>query len=136
MTRAELLQAHCEAVEGLPVVWGQNDCTTWAKAWVETATGRSVPLLGTYSSIEEAHALIDESGGLDTLWMRALARAGIHSTPYDPALGDIGVVNTSRFGPVGVIFAQDGVALWRADNGTALLRPRRRDIIKVWALPE
>lgn len=62
-------------------------------------------------------------------------KLAIYSTPYEPALGDVGVVNTRRFGPVGVIFAQDGIALWRADNGTGLLRPRRRDIIKVWALP-
>lgn len=135
MTRAELLQAHVEGVEGKPVVWGESDCTSWAAGWVKTVTGKDVPFLG-YSTLDEAHTLIDEAGGLDVLWTRALAQVGIYSTPYDPTLGDVGVVNTTRFGPVGVIFAQDGIALWRADNGTGLLRPRRRDIIKVWALPE
>lgn len=136
MTRAELLQAHIDAVEGKPVVWGESDCTSWAATWVSIVTGKTVPFLGAYSSIDDAHRLIDEAGGLDVLWNRALAQVNIVSTPYDPALGDIGIVDTASFGPVGVIFAHDGVALWRAETGTALLRPRRRTIIKVWALPE
>lgn len=135
MTRAELLQAHIEAVEASPVLWGESDCTSWAASWVKTATGKNVPFLATYSSLDEAHRLIDEAGGLDVLWTQALAQIGIFSTPYDAVLGDVGIVNTASFGPVGVIFAKDGVALWRAETGTALLRPRRRTIIKTWALP-
>jgi hypothetical protein len=135
MTYAELLQAHVDAVEGKSVVWGESDCTSWAASWVRTVTGKNVPFLGSYTDIETAHRLIDEAGGLDVLWNRALAQVNIVSTPYDPILGDIGIVDTASFGPVGVIFAQDGVALWRADTGTALLRPRRRTIIKAWALP-
>jgi hypothetical protein len=135
MTRADLVQAHIEAVEGKPVEWGADDCTSWAAAWVLAATGITVPFLGSYPSLDDAHRLIDEAGGLDVLWTQALAQVGIYSTPYDPVLGDIGIVDTASFGPVGVIFAQDGVALWRADTGTALLRPRRRTIIKTWALP-
>lgn len=135
MTRAALLQTHIEAVEGKPVEWGANDCTSWAAEWVLAATGIVVPFHGSYSSLEDAHRLIDEACGLDVLWTRALAQVNIYSTPYDPVLGDIGIVDTASFGPVGVIFAQDGVALWRADAGTALLRPRRRTIIKTWALP-
>jgi len=136
MTRAELLQQHVEAVEGKPVVWGESDCTSWPASWVELATGRKVPRLGAYTSLDEAHALIDEAGGLDVLWTRALAEADVFSTPvYAAALGDVGIVETT-FGKVGVIFAQDGVALWRAETGTALLRPRARNIVKIWALPE
>lgn len=134
MTRADLLQAHVDAVEGKPVVWGESDCTSWAASWVKTVTGKDVPFLGSYADIETAHRLIDEAGGLDVLWTQALARISIYSTPYDPELGDVGIVDTASFGPVGVIFAQGGVALWRADAGTALLRPRRRAIIKTWAL--
>lgn len=134
-TRAELLQAHIAAVEGKPVEWGVSDCTAWAASWVLVATGKTVPRLGAYASLEEAHTLIDAAGGLDVLWTQAMAQIGIFATPYDPVLGDVGVVNTTSFGPVGVIFAQDGVALWRAETGTALLRPRSRDIVKVWALP-
>jgi len=135
MTRAELLQQHVEAVEGRPVEWGVSDCTTWAAAWVERATGRRVPLLGTYSTLDEAHRLIDEAGGLEVLWTLALAEVDIFSTPYDPVLGDVGIVDTASFGPVGVVFGLDGIALWRAEAGTALLRPRRKTIVKVWALP-
>lgn len=134
-TRAELLQAHVEAVEGQPVVWGASDCTSWAASWVLAATGRAVPMLGAYASLDEAHALIDAAGGLDVLWTQALARAAIYLTPYEPTLGDVGIVDTASFGPVGVIFAANGTALWRAETGTALLRPRRRNIIKAWALP-
>lgn len=135
VTRATLLQAHVAAVEGATVQWGASDCTSWCAAWVLAATGKTVPFLGSYATLDEAHALIDAAGGLDVLWAQALARVGIHATPYAPQLGDVGIVNTSRFGHVGVIFAADGIALWRAEAGTALLRPRARDIIKVWALP-
>lgn len=134
-TRADLLQAHVAAVENKPVEWGVDDCTSWAAAWVLSATGKAVPFSASYASLDEAHALIDEAGGLDVLWMRALAQIGIWSTPYQPELGDVGVVNTASFGPVGVIFANDGVALWRAESGTGLLRPRKRDIVKAWSLP-
>ncbi|WP_315920452.1 DUF6950 family protein [Mesorhizobium sp. SP-1A] len=137
MDLAAMLQAHIEAVEGKPVVWGESDCTSWAASWVEKVTGDKPPFLAGYSSLEQAHALIDEAGGLDVLWGRSLSTIGIFSKPdYAAALGDIGIVDTASFGPVGVIFAQDGVALWRADNGTALLRPRSRNIVKVWNLSE
>lgn len=137
MDRADQLQAFVQAVEGKPVEWGRDDCTAWCAAWIREATGKEVPFLGSYDSLDQAHELIDAAGGLDALWSQALARVGMYSTPYvnDTQLGDIGIVNTSRFGPVGVIFSDDGIALWRADNGTALLRPRRRDIFKVWELP-
>ncbi|WP_353641314.1 hypothetical protein [Mesorhizobium sp. WSM2239] len=132
MTRAEQLQAFVMAVEGKPVEWGRDDCTTWAAAWVKEVTGRAVPQLGSYATLEEAHTLIDEAGGLDVLWSMALAPLSIYETPDQPQLGDVGIVNTARLGHVGVIFAQDGIALWRAIEGTALLRPRSRDIVKVW----
>jgi hypothetical protein len=135
MTRAEQLHAFIMAVEGKAVEWGRDDCTTWAAAWVKEVTGKEVPLLGSYSTLDEAHTIIDEAGGLDVLWTMALAPLNIHETPFEPQLGDVGIVNTSRLGHVGVIFAQDGIALWRAIQGTALLRPRARDIVKVWALP-
>lgn len=136
MTRAELLQQHVEAVEGHPVVWGESDCTTWPAAWIERATGRKVPMLGAYSTLDDAHRLIDEAGGLDVLWTRALAQVEIFSAPiYDAALGDVGIMRTST-GNVGVIFAADGTALWRAESGTAVIRPRAKNIVKVWALPE
>lgn len=136
MTRAEQLQAFVDAVEGRPVEWGISDCTSWCAAWVQAIAGKQVPFLGTYSTLDEAHVLIDEAGGLDVLWTQALSRVNIYASPYPPLLGDVGIVNTSRLGPVGVIFAQDGIALWRADQGTALLRPRPRDIIKSWPLPQ
>lgn len=136
VTRAEGLQAFVEAAEGQPVVWGADDCTSWCAAWVKEATGFDVPMLAEYGSLQEAHQRIDEAGGLDVLWTEALARVGIYSTPYDPVLGDVGIVRTAQFGNVGVIFAADGIALWRAETGTGLLRPRRRNIVKVWHLPE
>ena len=133
--RAALLHQHVQSVEGKDVAWGADDCTAWCAAWVKLATGRDVPFLASYSSIEEAHAVIDAAGGLDVLWGQALASASIYSTPYDPVLGDVGIVETASFGKVGVIFAQDGIALWRALRGTAMLRPRRQTIVKVWRLP-
>lgn len=132
MTRAEQLQSFVMAVEGKPVEWGQDDCTTWAAAWVKELTGKEVQMLSSYSTLEEAHTLIDEAGGLDVLWSMALAPLGIYEVIGQPQLGDVGIVSTARLGNVGVIFAQDGIALWRAIKGTALLRPRARDIIKAW----
>lgn len=134
MSTAALLHAHVDAAEGKPVEWGSSDCTSWCAAWVKAVTGKTVPFLGSYSSLNEAHALIDAAGGLDVLWTQALARAGIYQTPYPPQLGDIGIVDTRRFGPVGAIFAADGIALCRDDRGTGLLRPRAPSIIKVWSI--
>lgn len=135
-TRAELLQAHIEAVEGQPVVWGQSDCTSWAANWVAAATGRAVPMLGTYTSLDEAHALIDEAGGLDVLWTRALAQVAIYASPYEPVLGDVALIDTASFGLIGSVVAEGGIALVRANSvdgltgGVRCFRPRR--FFKVW----
>lgn len=135
MTRAETLQAFVASVEGKPVAWRTDDCCAWPAEWVRTLTGRSVAL-PFYDSEEGAHALVDSVGGLDVLWTRLLAPLEIYATPFEPVLGDIGVVKTARYGDVGVIFAEDGIALWRASNGVALVRPRRSTMVKVWRMPE
>lgn len=136
MTRAELLQEHVASVDGLSVTWGVDDCTAWAAAWVLKACGLEVPFSANYGSRDEALTIIDGSGGLEGLWSVALAKVGIYSTPYPPELGDVAVVGTSRYGAVGTIFAHDGIALWRSDAGVGILRPRRRDILRAWSLPE
>lgn len=126
----ETLRAYVVAAEGRTVVWGEDDCSAWCAQWVRAATGRPVEI-PEYATRDEAVRHIERAGGLVRLWSSALAHAGIYET-HAPQMGDVGVVATSRFGDVGVIFAADGIGLWRAANGTAIIRPRAREILGAW----
>ncbi|MEP9374991.1 hypothetical protein [Mesorhizobium sp. KR1-2] len=129
--RAARLQAYVDAVEGKTVEWSVDDCTSFAAGWVELISGIMVPRLK-FNNQDEAHSLIAGHGGLLPIWENALRNFPLRYEFDRPRLGDVGVVETSRFGEVGVIVAHDGIALWRAAKGTALLRPRR--FVKVWAI--
>lgn len=126
------LGAHVEAVERKPVVWGVNDCTMWTAGWFERVRGYALDL-DTYSSKDEAMALVEEAGSLADLWSDALA-GNLEEQFGEPEFGDVGVIRSRLFGQVGGIFGDDGVFFWRADRGTALLRPRKNTIVKVWAI--
>jgi len=129
--REAALHAFIAAAVDQPSVWGVSDCSSWAARWVETIAGRA-PQLPTYASRAEAHALIDAAGGLDRLWEDALAPIGIHPTTAPPALGDVAICETRKFGPVGLIMAHGGVGYWRAESGVHALAPRT--LVKVWSV--
>lgn len=130
--RIALLQEYVAASQSTPVIWGVSDCTAFAAGWVEKATGISIPRLATYSSKQEAHAIIERMGGLDNIWSEALGKVGVCERYSSPQVGDVAILETMRFGCVGVIVAQDQIAILRTDTGTIFLRPRQ--FMKIWAI--
>lgn len=126
--RASRLQAHIDAVTNVPIEWGRSDCSPWAGAWVEGEIGRSLGLPA-YSTEQEGKDRIAAAGGLDRLWAAIASRAGLWETGA-PALGDVGVIETKKFGDVGVIFALDGICAMRTTRSVMFLRPRH--IIRAW----
>lgn len=126
----EALAAHIEAVEGVPVEWGATDCTMWPARWWARC-GRTIKPLPVYSSEAEAREHIERAGSLEALWSWALEC--VPERYGDPAFGDVGIIASHRFGQVGGIFGDDGTFFWRASKGVALLRPRAKTIIRIWA---
>ena len=116
--------------DGKPVVWGRDDCSAVPYLWLrENGFQARLP---NYSSRDEAHALIDEAGGLINIWDICMAGTGIGSRRGGPELGDIAVIDTRRFGPIGVICAAGGICCWRKEGGFFWLVPR--SYLKVWAV--
>lgn len=104
----------------------------FAGRWVEQE--REIDLsLPRYRSESEARAMIARDGGLLAIWDRLARAAGIFETGV-PEMGDIGLIETARFGPVGVIFSGNGLALWRAVQGLTVLQPRARTILRAWSV--
>ena len=146
MTRAERLRAYCSSVDGRPVTWGCDDCSTWALQWVVDETGREVDW-PRYDTRDEAMAKIDEAGGLLPLWDAMAAKLGLpefiglHGFPLvAPPLGSVGIIETSHHGQIGVIFADALVGCARMDvlegegPGVRMIGLRPRTIVKVWTL--
>lgn len=128
MTIADKLLGYVTAVQGVEVTWGKDDCTSFAAGWVELATG--VKLERTpFTSREEAHKLIAQRGSLLTIWAAALAD---FPETWEPSIGDVGVIETHKYGQVGCIFSSDGIALWRTDRGVSIIRPR--GFVKAWSI--
>lgn len=111
------------------VTWGEDDCTAVAARWLwENGHSFALPR---YTSRREAQEIIIRHGGLVETW-RALLPASVAETG-DPQLGDIGIIDTRKFGPVGVIFAAAGVCLWRRDEGGFhFIKPRT--FLRAWAI--
>lgn len=130
MSREERLRAHVDAVADRDVVWGRDDCSAWAAAWVRAETGLAVPLPH-YGDRDSAEALIAAAGGLVALWSEAIPE--LERTAFHEA-GDVGVVET-RLGAVGVVFAHGGFALWRAARGVLPFVPRASAIFAAWSVP-
>lgn len=135
MTRAELLKAFIEGFHGKPVTFGVDDCAPFAALWIEYATGRKVHLPA-YDSREGGQELIRRAGGLVEVCEPCLAESDVFERFGVPRLGDVGVLRTSQFGDVGGVFGAGGCFFWRHAEGTAVLCPRQRYVLKVWALPE
>lgn len=128
-TRADRLTAFLERFEGKPVVWGLDDCSAAPALWLAEETGIRVKLPD-YATKEAAYAQIAKVGGLVNLWS---ARLELPERIGFPHLGDVGVIDMRRTGPVGVIFGTSGVAFPRAEKGGwGMLVPR--SYLKVWAI--
>ncbi len=123
------LASFLERFEGKSVEWGVDDCSAVAHLWLRELGIN--PDLPHYSCRDEAHALIEAAGSLDAIWRDNLSRAGVYPRAGDPHLGDVGIIDTRRFGQVGVIFGSGGICCWRTDQGFFWLIPRRA--VEVWA---
>lgn len=134
---AEPLRAHIDAAQECESVWGVSDCSKWAAAWVEQIhPGRSIAL-PRWSSREDAYRLIDAAGSLERLWSEALAGFDLERDirlfeTGRPQLGDVGIIDTGRYGQVGGIFLHGEYFAWRAEKGVAFLVPRT--IVKAWSI--
>lgn len=134
--RAERLRAWVKRFEGVPVTFGSDDCSAWVARWVEDETGWAIPR-PEYDSEDAAHALIaSERGGLLRIWKTLARDAGLqrHYSDDPGDLGDVGLIDTSR-GPVGGIWANNGVFCWRHERGVRMIAPRMHTIIATWELP-
>lgn len=96
---------------GLPHRWcwggmGGDDCTTFVATWMIKHVGwdPAIHLRGTYSTKEEANAIVDAAGGIAALVASCVEPMGINriQQPHD---GDIGIV-TAMTG-----FDADGAAV-------------------------
>lgn len=108
--------------------WGLTDCTLFTADWVVARTGRDpgAALRGTYSSAEQANAIIDRFGGIEGLVGAKLGGLGFERTDH-PMDGDIGIVTAFtgfdaegsvvkdipaiRFGPLWAVMSARGVAM-------------------------
>lgn len=126
----EKLSAFLAGFDGKAVVWGKDDCSACPHLWLgENGIHAHLPA---YSSRDEAHALIEQAGGLVNVWDQCLAGTGVGERYGAPELGDIAVIDTRRLGPIGVICAAGGVCCWRKEGGFFWIAPR--SFLKVWAV--
>ncbi|MER8532125.1 hypothetical protein NKH61_05135 [Mesorhizobium sp. M1005] len=74
---------------------GGEDCTTYCAAWVFEATGKdpAADLRGTYSTYEDAEAVLQAAGGVESLVAAKLGALGFQRV-QQPQDGDIGIVRT------------------------------------------
>lgn len=134
MTRQRRLGDYINGTGGIPAEWGVSDCTEWLARWIEAETGKTLPRAA-YSSKREAQRLIADAGGLVSLWDGALLPAGIERADAVRA-GDVSVVDTMNFGPVGCVWTRPGIAAWRTENGVKLWSPNSSHILASWGVPE
>ena len=134
--RGEMLLEYLQELETIPFEWGVSDCTTMSAEWVESVLGLSDGLnWPEYGSEEEARRIIDEQGGLVSLWQQKASELSLRRIDIDheiPSLGDVGIVDTRLSGPIGGIFSQAGFIHVRTHAGTRVLT---RNILAAWAVP-
>ncbi len=126
-----LLQEWVEKTSGDPVVWGKTDCTAYCVEWVKYAYGVDFSLPA-YTSRKEAQKLIAEAGCLADLWGKQILKHGGYEV-FEPQEGDVGVIETSDHGQVGVIFTGRGAMIWKGEGGVVFLGGNPKSIAKVWS---
>jgi hypothetical protein len=133
VSRAERLRNYCEESRNKPAEWGVDDCTQWAANWVERETGVILPRKP-YGSKDEARALITSAGSLVALWRDALPNA--FTETFEPKAGDVAIVDTRVFGPVGCVFTRPGIVAWRAEKGVHVFAPNLKYLLAAWRVPD
>jgi Domain of unknown function (DUF6950) len=134
MNRRKRLTEFSQRLDGEPFIYGENDCSMFPAQWVADITGKELNL-PFYDNREAAMDLITKAGGLVNVWSEILEPCGFQQRFDVPDYGDIGVVETRKFGDVGVIFLDFGIACWRTESGkVALFTPRMKTILKMWRI--
>lgn len=110
MTRLENwpleLTRFIEERRAAPFVWGSNDCCLFAADWVLRCTGvdLAATFRGTYSSPLVAHRIINESGGIETLWSEHAEKMGAKRIPSAQAWrGDVAIRDGGKGDCLGVV---------------------------------
>lgn len=115
--------------------WSEHDCCTFAADWA-IQCGHVDPMIrwrGSYSTADEAQALIEEAEGLANLW--ALAFSG-YPEPDEPRAGDVGVccvMGEDGLTANGGIFTGERWA-FLAPRGVHFTPIESRHVVKVWRL--
>ena len=114
-----------------PVVWGKTDCTAYCVEWIKHAYGVDFSLPA-YASRKEAQKLIAGAGCLADLWDKQVAAHGGYEV-FEPQEGDVGVIETSDSGQVGVIFTGRGAMIWKGNKGVVFLGGNPKSIVRIWS---
>lgn len=79
---------------GGPDGWRGHDCLLFIANWSHARLGTDPAddLRGTYSTKEEAEALLNKAGGYSGMMAARMATAGWRLSPH-PASGDVGVIS-------------------------------------------
>lgn len=109
-------------VNGKPTPFPGEDCTTYPASWVQVVSGvdPAANLRGTYSTADEANAIVARAGGVVDLVSQRIEPLGWQRID-DPQDGDIGIVEAVsgvdgllkqipaiRFGPLWSVMALRG----------------------------
>ena len=105
----------------------QHDCCMWACDVVLAVTGRDpvADLRGTYSTEEEAAAVMEAGGGLAAM---AEARFGPEIKPLAAAAGDVGIIDTD----LGPALVACGGATWLAASGFGVVAVDQSQVLRAW----
>jgi hypothetical protein len=134
MTRAELLEQYISEHAGRAASWGRSDCSMFVANWIERATGLEVPT-PRYTGEEAGRAIIAaHPQGFEGVWRDIASSASIYET-FAPELGDVAIINTSRYGPIGAIWGGHGYAYWRTLSGVTMVTPNPEMIVASWKVP-
>lgn len=116
-------------VDGIPTPFPGEDCTTFAGSWVQQVSGSdpAADLRGTYSTAEEASAIVSRAGGIVALGDARLGSVGWRRAG-EPQDGDIGTVAAVsgidlsckeipaiRFGPLWAVMGPRGAVVKQFD---------------------
>lgn len=112
--------------------WGKDDCTMLPAKWLAHYLGLPLPDIQ-YSTDAEAHAIIEDRGGLVVVWDDWLSSHGVRERIGEPKMGDVAIIDTRLHGHVGGICASGRVLLMRTDKGGVTFFGPVRKFVKVWA---
>lgn len=129
----ERLEAFIQSRRRLPFAWGSHDCTSFAAdAAIELiGVDPMAPWRGTYTTEDEAEAILAKGGGLEALMVQGAATAGIPECERNfLQRGDIALVEVGNQRAVGIVMA--GKVAVPGPDGVHFVPPSM--IVRAWAI--